>query len=82
MWPCRLCLIKRPRIRYYVDSGLFRIFINHKTILRKYCNNELARPIKILGVETSCDDTGIAIVDNTGVILGESLHSQTPTHIR
>ncbi|KAK0176523.1 hypothetical protein PV328_000649 [Microctonus aethiopoides] len=80
MWPCRLCLIKRPKIRCDVD-GLFKIFINHRTILRKYCNNELARPIKILGVETSCDDTGIAIVDNTGTILGESLHSQTPTHI-
>jgi hypothetical protein len=27
----------------------------------------------ILGIETSCDDTGCAIVDNEGNILGEAL---------
>ncbi|XP_039280499.1 probable tRNA N6-adenosine threonylcarbamoyltransferase, mitochondrial isoform X2 [Nilaparvata lugens] len=31
----------------------------------------------ILGIETSCDDTGCAIVNNDGVILGEALNSQT-----
>lgn len=30
----------------------------------------------ILGIETSCDDTGCAIVNGAGNILGESLYSQ------
>ncbi|GFO10097.1 tRNA n6-adenosine threonylcarbamoyltransferase [Plakobranchus ocellatus] len=34
----------------------------------------------VLGIETSCDDTGAAIVDSEGHILGEALHSQTSTH--
>ncbi|CAJ1078717.1 probable tRNA N6-adenosine threonylcarbamoyltransferase%2C mitochondrial [Xyrichtys novacula] len=36
----------------------------------------------VLGIETSCDDTGAAVVDESGQILGESLHSQTEVHLR
>ena len=32
---------------------------------------------KVLGIESSCDDTGAAIVDENGQILGESLNSQS-----
>ena len=32
---------------------------------------------KVLGIETSCDDTGAAVVDEMGEILGESLNSQS-----
>lgn len=35
----------------------------------------------ILGIETSCDDTGAAIVDSKGNVLGEALHSQLQTHL-
>ncbi|XP_046454656.1 probable tRNA N6-adenosine threonylcarbamoyltransferase, mitochondrial isoform X1 [Daphnia pulex] len=35
----------------------------------------------ILGIETSCDDTGAAIVDSKGNIIGEALHSQLQTHL-
>ncbi|RZC36577.1 tRNA N6-adenosine threonylcarbamoyltransferase, mitochondrial, partial [Asbolus verrucosus] len=35
----------------------------------------------ILGIETSCDDTGCAIVDTEGNILGEALNSQHLTHL-
>ena len=35
----------------------------------------------VLGIETSCDDTGAAVVDNWGRVLGEGLHSQTSTHV-
>ncbi|CAL1528190.1 unnamed protein product [Lymnaea stagnalis] len=34
----------------------------------------------VLGIETSCDDTGAAVVDEVGNILGEALHSQTARH--
>ncbi|KAH0621583.1 hypothetical protein JD844_023044 [Phrynosoma platyrhinos] len=36
----------------------------------------------VLGIETSCDDTGAAVVDETGNILGEALHSQNEVHLR
>ena len=34
----------------------------------------------VLGIESSCDDTGAAIVRNDGTILGEALASQTDIH--
>lgn len=34
----------------------------------------------VLGIETSCDDTGVAVVDWSGNILGEALHSQLSVH--
>lgn len=36
----------------------------------------------ILGIETSCDDTGCAIVDSNGNILGENKYSQLQFHLR
>ncbi|KAL0892224.1 hypothetical protein ABMA27_015412 [Loxostege sticticalis] len=36
----------------------------------------------ILGIETSCDDTGCAIINDAGVLLSETLHSQNLIHLR
>jgi len=36
--------------------------------------------IKILGIETSCDETGVAIVDGNGKILGDVLYIQDFIH--
>lgn len=36
----------------------------------------------ILGIETSCDDTGCAVVDEGGNILGEALSSQHQVHLK
>lgn len=35
----------------------------------------------VLGIETSCDDTGAAIVDSDGNIIGNALHSQTSVSV-
>lgn len=35
----------------------------------------------VLGIETSCDDTAAAVVDDTGNVLGEAIHSQTEVHL-
>lgn len=49
---------------------------------RTYTTNPASvRPV-ILGIETSCDDTGAAILNRNGTILGESLHSQQNHHLR
>ncbi len=37
-------------------------------------------PIRILGIETSCDETGVAIYDSEHGLLAHALHSQVPTH--
>ena len=36
--------------------------------------------MKTLGIETSCDETAIAIYDSDNGIIGESVHSQMQTH--
>ncbi|XP_077473111.1 tRNA N6-adenosine threonylcarbamoyltransferase, mitochondrial isoform X1 [Stigmatopora argus] len=36
----------------------------------------------VLGIETSCDDTGAAVLSEEGTILGESLISQKEVHLR
>lgn len=60
--------------------------------LRRYLRCALSCPARsfsgpvgrrlVLGVETSCDDTGAAVVDEEGTVLGESLHSQKDVHIK
>ncbi|XP_074766706.1 tRNA N6-adenosine threonylcarbamoyltransferase, mitochondrial [Athene noctua] len=36
----------------------------------------------VLGIETSCDDTGAAVVDDAGNVLGEALHCQKQVHLQ
>jgi len=70
---------------------MFRGVFNHVSrmhrpqILRCLKRNEstLTHPERslILGIETSCDETGAAVVDCHGNIISESLHSQLQTHL-
>ena len=49
---------------------------------RGYCISEIKTPRRlVLGIETSCDDTGAAVVDEDGNILGQALNSQTAIHV-
>ena len=34
----------------------------------------------VLGIETSCDDTGVGVVTSSGAILADSRHSQLAWH--
>ncbi len=34
----------------------------------------------VLGIETSCDDTGVAVVTTDGCVLGEALTTQAEVH--
>ncbi len=38
--------------------------------------------MKVLGIETSCDETGLAVYDSQRGLLGHLLHSQVPIHAR
>ena len=37
---------------------------------------------KVLGIESSCDDTGAGVVDEKGRVLGECIHNQTAVHLK
>ena len=41
---------------------------------------QLPASFTVLGIETSCDDTGVAVVQCDGTILGESIASQAELH--
>lgn len=63
---------------------MFSRFIKIKPLyFRNFVSNaaEIVRPL-ILGIETSCDDTGAAIVDRTGRVFSECIRSQQNVHLR
>ncbi|XP_047514412.1 probable tRNA N6-adenosine threonylcarbamoyltransferase, mitochondrial [Pieris napi] len=69
-------------------NGSYRSFTKSiKTLLcftkhKKYTGIKRYSNALILGIETSCDDTGCAIVDSEGTLLSESLHCQSLIHLR
>jgi N6-L-threonylcarbamoyladenine synthase len=38
--------------------------------------------MKVLGIETSCDETGVAVIDSAAGLLAQRLYSQIPIHAR
>ena len=44
------------------------------------CGDSATKLFTVLGIETSCDDTGAAVVRSDGEILGEALASQAELH--
>lgn len=48
----------------------------------RVCPGVLSPPKLVLGIETSCDDTAAAVVDETGCVWGEAMHSQTEVHLK
>ena len=47
---------------------------------RVLCTKNSERERLVLGIESSCDDTGVAIVSSSGLILGEALATQAHIH--
>ena len=56
--------------------------LKHKVAHNLTFNSLICSKTVILGIETSCDDTGCAVVDERGNILGEALSSQHQVHIK
>lgn len=52
----------------------------HRTHAVKTCRAASSHPKLILGIETSCDDTGVAVVSSDGRVLGEALATQEDIH--
>lgn len=49
-------------------------------MIRRLSTQRFPRPFRILGIETSCDDTAAAVVDSERKILGEASHNQMKFH--
>ncbi|KAM4026272.1 tRNA N6-adenosine threonylcarbamoyltransferase, mitochondrial isoform 2-T3 [Anomaloglossus baeobatrachus] len=66
-------------------STTFCNFWKHSWMLKRrtFSVNSLVNYQRVvLGIETSCDDTGAAVVDENGKILGEAIHSQKEVHLK
>uniref|UniRef100_A0A8B9K5M9 N(6)-L-threonylcarbamoyladenine synthase n=3 Tax=Astyanax mexicanus TaxID=7994 RepID=A0A8B9K5M9_ASTMX len=62
------------------------VFFRYTALFRlQQCMDVHTQPVTprlVLGIETSCDETGAAVLDETGRILGEALHSQKEVHLK
>jgi hypothetical protein len=69
-----------PNLRYILDrsvgakSGL-PSGLSHSALL-----GDTAAPFVVLGIETSCDDTGVAVVRSDGTVLSNVVISQHAIH--
>lgn len=66
--------------RYLHRRGIFRRLRRLAPYFSQKSHS--SKNVTVLGIETSCDDTGCAVVDASGRLLGESLYSQSITHLR
>lgn len=57
-------------------------YVFKKTFCRCFnFHHKLYNKAVILGIETSCDETGAAVVDSSRKIVGEALNSQQQVHL-
>nr|XP_053634120.1 tRNA N6-adenosine threonylcarbamoyltransferase, mitochondrial-like isoform X1 [Cherax quadricarinatus] len=80
---CRLLKNTRGILKpeFHCLSYLQRSVSEVMQINHFHTSSEFYRQV-VLGIETSCDDTGAAVVDDTGAVLGEALHSQHSVHLK
>ncbi|EFN64479.1 Probable O-sialoglycoprotein endopeptidase 2 [Camponotus floridanus] len=81
MAKCAYFLSHKLLLEFCQPKCLKFLRMSHRTLnaVRKFADD---RPAVILGIETSCDDTGCGIVDTTGKILSEVISSQHLTHLK
>lgn len=61
----------------WIKRRLLQLLCRKKS--NSHLNSHLIRRSFILGIETSCDDTGLAILNSSGTILGECIYTQNST---
>lgn len=81
MVKCAYFLSHKMSLEFYRPRRLKFLRASNRiwNAMRKFTDG---KPAVILGIETSCDDTGCGIVDTTGKILGEVINSQHLTHLK
>lgn len=59
-------------------NRLLRVTYSHGSARGNAVDDDLI----VLGIESSCDDTGVGVVSTRGQVLGEALHSQLSVHLK
>lgn len=59
-------------------GNIIKYFSDHGLIMTGQLNSE--HDMRVLGIETSCDETGVAIYDDSKGLLAERLYSQISLH--
>ncbi|VVC96454.1 unnamed protein product [Leptidea sinapis] len=72
--------INRSSIILTLSRQVLRTTLDRKPNLSLISN--IRSRTYILGIETSCDDTGCAILDTNGNVISESIHNQNLLHLR
>jgi hypothetical protein len=71
--------------RLFSSRGLVRGEIRRRLsgcsgVLERLRGQSSSGEVLILGIESSCDDTGVALLREDGCVLGEAIHSQIHVH--
>nr|XP_012154162.1 PREDICTED: probable tRNA N6-adenosine threonylcarbamoyltransferase, mitochondrial isoform X2 [Megachile rotundata] len=74
----RSLLFYKCQPKHFIST--YSLLYSHKNDVKIMQNFQYNKPVVILGIESSCDETGCGIVDSTGTILGEGINSQYLTH--
>lgn len=75
-----ISLFHKCRRKHFITADSFLYSCKNNVKIMQYC--QYNKPAIILGIESSCDETGCGIVDSTGTILGEAISSQYLAHLR
>ncbi|XP_019630560.1 PREDICTED: probable tRNA N6-adenosine threonylcarbamoyltransferase, mitochondrial [Branchiostoma belcheri] len=76
-------LHKIPYRNFNVPRHLRKVVSVEKSQIRTFADDADSKSrLLVLGIETSCDETGAAVVDDRGSVLGEALHSQKLVHLK
>lgn len=67
-------------LKFVLSKNILLKNIQYKKLYHHVSSNN--KKHLIMGIETSCDDTGCAIVDNNGNIIGEAINSQQAVHLK
>ncbi|XP_075970528.1 tRNA N6-adenosine threonylcarbamoyltransferase, mitochondrial-like [Anticarsia gemmatalis] len=71
-------MLLRRLVYPQIISASKKLFLQNSRCI----NSNLSAKINILGIETSCDDTGCAVINGDGKLLSETVHSQNLMHLR
>ena len=78
--------VSKERFTRFFPAAAIKSEANYVWAINGRCRGlsnscQFSRKRLVLGIETSCDDTGAAVVDEDGRVLGEALNSQTQFHV-
>jgi len=75
------CVYSSSKTLRFCQLGCFK-FLHALSLTLNVKRKFADKSAIILGIETSCDDTGCGIINTAGKILGEAINSQYLAHLK